>query len=273
MLNGNEIIARDQCPRCRSNGRDNSKDNLAVYADGHEWCYACSYHRPAKLEQRIEKLITTITPETNKAPETIALPPDTSLSLPEEVISRLLAWNLTFNQIKIHNFMWSEDRKSLIMPVYDGYGQLLMYQERSWDIGKRKYMTYGKPTDILHIITNNPLNKDTIILTEDLVSAIRVSEYKPAMPLWGSDIPLQTIRRLASRFNTVGVWLDPDMKQKAVRDVLRISQYVPCFFVESSMDPKFYPIDRIMEHIDISGYHMFYKDKPTIITDHDKEIT
>lgn len=264
----NDIVARDQCPKCKEQGRDNSKDNLAIYADGHEWCYAGhGLIKPVKMEAHIEKLNTTITPTTNKAPTTIELPFDSSVNLPVEVVSRLLSWGLTIDQMQKHKFMWSESKRRLIMPVYDGYGQLLMYQERSWDIGERKYMTYGKSTDILHIIYPNITaeQKDTIILTEDLVSAIRVSEYKPAMPLWGSDIPLQTIRRLASRFSTVGVWLDPDMKQKAVRDVLRISQYVPCFFIESTMDPKFYAIDRIREHIDISGYHMFYKDKPSII--------
>jgi hypothetical protein len=161
--------------------------------------------------------------------------------------------------------MWSKVEQKLIMPVYDSYGQLLMYQARSWDIGQRKYLTYGNCSDILHIIrpdrNNNTIDNSVVILTEDLVSAIRVGEYKNAMPIWGSDIPLKTIQRLASQFYVVGVWLDPDMKLKAVKDVLRISQYVPAFFIESSLDPKFYELDRIKEHIDISGYHLLYKDK------------
>jgi hypothetical protein len=36
----NPIIAYIQCPRCRNEGRDNSRDNLAVNADGAGYCFA-----------------------------------------------------------------------------------------------------------------------------------------------------------------------------------------------------------------------------------------
>lgn len=35
---------RAPCPACRSQGRDNSGDNLAVYDDGHAHCHACGHH-------------------------------------------------------------------------------------------------------------------------------------------------------------------------------------------------------------------------------------
>lgn len=38
-----KLLHREQCPVCASHGRDNSKDNLAVYDDGHSYCYACNY--------------------------------------------------------------------------------------------------------------------------------------------------------------------------------------------------------------------------------------
>jgi twinkle protein len=36
----NQVIDYIQCPQCRDAGRDNSKNNLAIYADGHGYCYA-----------------------------------------------------------------------------------------------------------------------------------------------------------------------------------------------------------------------------------------
>ena len=260
----NALISRDQCPRCKHNGRDNSRDNLAIYGDGHEYCYACGYYKPPIIKKRLEKLIESGLPTitSNKPPDTVILPFDATVNLPDEISSRLSSWNFTNKDIKDNKFMWSESRKKLIMPVYDGYGQLLMYQERTWDLGLPKYLTFGKASDTMHIIRPEGTKDDNscIILCEDLISAIRISKYKPAMPLWGSDIPLKTIRRLATQFYVVGVWLDPDMKLKAVKDVIRISQYVPAFFIESGLDPKFYNNDRIKEHIDISGYHMLYQD-------------
>ena len=263
LESSNLLISRTQCPRCRKNGRDNSQDNLALYSDGHAWCYACSYHKPPSIETRIKG--TTITETTNKAPTPIILPSDATVNIPEEIRNRLATWMIRSEQINKHKFMWSPSREKLIMPVYDNYGQLLMYQERTWDIALQKYLTFGKPSDIMHIIRSdtNKVDNSVLILTEDLISAIRVSSYKPAMPLWGSDIPLRMITRLASMVAVLGVWLDPDMKLKAVKDVLRASQYIPAFFIDSHLDPKFYNNDQIKEHIDICGYHIFYRDRET----------
>ena len=257
------IVSRDQCPRCKANGKDNSRDNLAIYSDGHEWCYSCGYHVPARLEKRIATL-NTIIDQGNKAPKILELPSDASVNLPVDVHSRLRSWGLTEEDIIKHNIRWSEVRQTIVYPIYDAYGQLIMYQERNWVGWKTpKYLTFGNPSDILHILYPQGHKEDNscIILTEDLISAIRVSKSFPAMPLWGNQIPLQTIRRLASRFQTIGVWLDPDMKLKAVKDVIRISQYVPAFFIESSLDPKFYNDERIKEHIAIAGYDLIFKDE------------
>lgn len=35
----------EACPKCRSNGRDNRGDNLAVYRDGSVHCFSCGYHK------------------------------------------------------------------------------------------------------------------------------------------------------------------------------------------------------------------------------------
>lgn len=42
------VLKREQCPDCKFKKKDISKDNLAVYEDGHKHCFACSYHESAK---------------------------------------------------------------------------------------------------------------------------------------------------------------------------------------------------------------------------------
>ena len=95
LTDGNSLVARDQCPRCKEKGTDTHKDNLAIYGDGHEWCYKCGYHKPAIIERRVAKLVetTTIT-ETNKAPNTVTLPFDASVNIPNEVEIRLATWSI-----------------------------------------------------------------------------------------------------------------------------------------------------------------------------------
>lgn len=38
------VINKERCPACAKHGRDNSQDNLAVYDDGHKYCFACEYY-------------------------------------------------------------------------------------------------------------------------------------------------------------------------------------------------------------------------------------
>lgn len=45
------VVQREQCPRCAAEGRDNSGDNLARYADGGGLCHACGYVDRAKVSR------------------------------------------------------------------------------------------------------------------------------------------------------------------------------------------------------------------------------
>jgi twinkle protein len=38
------VIGREQCPACAARGQDNSQDNLAVYDDGHKFCFSCRHY-------------------------------------------------------------------------------------------------------------------------------------------------------------------------------------------------------------------------------------
>jgi twinkle protein len=40
---GSKLVEREACPKCQAEGRDTAGDNLAVYDDGHKYCYACKY--------------------------------------------------------------------------------------------------------------------------------------------------------------------------------------------------------------------------------------
>jgi twinkle protein len=41
---GNKVEEKTACPKCVANGGDTSGDNLAVYNDGHKYCFACGYY-------------------------------------------------------------------------------------------------------------------------------------------------------------------------------------------------------------------------------------
>ncbi len=55
-----KVIDREQCPACASHGQDTSCDNLAVYDDGHKYCFACEYRESGKGET-----VPTVTEQSN----------------------------------------------------------------------------------------------------------------------------------------------------------------------------------------------------------------
>ena len=72
-----KLLYHTACPNCRSKGNDTKGNNLAVYSDGHQYCYACGYVvRVNKVQQF--KLRNTELP-TNL----ICLPEDVDNSLPQ----------------------------------------------------------------------------------------------------------------------------------------------------------------------------------------------
>lgn len=50
MSQRSRVIRREQCPVCAAKGRDRSGDNLAIYDDGHSYCYACEHLLNSKEE-------------------------------------------------------------------------------------------------------------------------------------------------------------------------------------------------------------------------------
>jgi hypothetical protein len=141
--------------------------------------------------------------------------------------------------------LWEPYRQLLVFPVYGGEHDLIFWQGRNFSGSGPKYLSRGSSRDILHVL--NP-GHDTIILTEDLLSAIVVSRITSAMPIWGSHIPLETILRLAKGFKRIGIWLDMDKTKESRRACLRASQLgVDCFTIHTTKDPKCYSKDEVKE--------------------------
>lgn len=63
VQSGSKLVAREACPKCQEQGRDKSSDNLAVYDDGHKWCYSCGHFENKHFEKEFESLTDTFSYE------------------------------------------------------------------------------------------------------------------------------------------------------------------------------------------------------------------
>lgn len=261
------VCYRQACPECRKRGRDRAGDNLAVYLDGHSYCFACHYYIPTPSIEGLKKiakeamLVSTDSP----IPDELYWPEDTA-PLHEAIwakpgMSWLRKYGITDDEIIKHKMGWSVKRMLLVQPVYEK-GKMVLWQGRNFNDGP-KYLTCGMKNDILYLV-GQP-SRGVLIVTEDLISAIKVGREYQAAPLWGTNMSIGLIKKVASQFDTLGIWLDKGAIKEAVRIALRSSQYIPTFIIDSGLDPKEYTSEYIHEFVENASYKRIFKDSYGIL--------
>lgn len=248
MLTRNEsyVIRKEQCPKCRELGNDRSMDNLAVYSDGHEYCFRCGYMAGRRT-------LGTASP---RVAATIALPADVTTQLPVEARTWLGQYSLGRLDLQQNHVMWSDKWSRIIFPYFNESG-LLAWQGRYIPCGMNKvevngkapakWFSQGKIHEIIHPIK---VVKREAILVEDIVSAIKVSKFCGAIPIFGSSISQQHMLRLKILVDRVWYWLDPDMRTKSVK-LANLSRLLglEANVIFSDKDPKEHTNEEIKNYI------------------------
>ena len=245
------MVTKTQCPECAKHGKDNHHDNLAVYPNGAVYCFSCGYFHNHFIDYK---------PKLNGYTEykEIILPWDITDNLPDIVLDYLNSFYLTKQEIKENNILWSEYYQRVCFPVFSKDKQLLSWQGRYLgdDTTKPKWFSQGNLKEILHII--KPKRNSTLVLTEDIVSAIRVGSQENfcASPLFGSNISVQQFLRYDTSLypNKIFLWLDKDKELESYKFTKKARQLeIPCVTIVTDRDPKTYThmeIKRILkEHM------------------------
>ena len=218
IQNDSHVIRKETCPECRKLGNDRSGDNLAVYSDGHCYCYRCGYRTGRRSFTQTKDSTRTPTDGTS-----IVLPSDVTTELPFEAKDWLKQYQLTRLDTNRNHIMWSEKWSRIIFPYFNEV-ELLAWQGRYIPCGKNqvnvngkapaKWFSQGKIHEIVHPIG---IKNRQAVLVEDIVSAIKVSRHLGAIPIFGSSISTKQILRLKTICDILYVWLDKDIQQKAVK--------------------------------------------------------
>lgn len=221
------VVSKGRCPECAKQGKDQSKDNLAVYSDGHSWCYSCGWHSGLGMVDRFRQRSSS-TGTVDKPESRIYLPEDCDVHYPTHALDWVEQYELTKVDLLNHNTLWSESTQRLIFPVFGDIG-LLAYQGRYFGpeapTGVKPYPKwYGKGdlANTFNILGSRSSSK--LILTEDVISAIKCSKFCMAMPLYGCHVGVTRFKRLYNLFKDqveVCVYLDPDKRATAIVEARR----------------------------------------------------
>lgn len=245
MNNESFLVRQEQCPICRRLGNDNGANNLAVYSDGHTWCFAG--HGLVSSPSVLSRFRNTVSSEDNTESTQIVLPGDCDVAYPQKALEWVGQYELTKNDLLANKALWSESLKRLIFPVF-GDGNIIAWQGRYFGEEKKvKWYGKGNLKDTFNILGNKSSNK--LILVEDIISAIKVSRFTSAMPLYGSSVGVERFKRLykiIDRKTQVVIWLDPDMKQKSITEHRRgVLCGIDTRIIYSDKDPKEHKYEEI----------------------------
>ena len=141
---------------------------------------------------------------------TVRLPRDFSLDIPEEGRLWLYKASITPHMARQAGIGYSEYFKRVVIPVYQG-SELVYFQARA--LYKDQQPKYINPkvdrSAIGYWVIPEGGSYETLVLTEDILSAMRVGAFVPALSPLGTSLSVSLANRIAE-YKQVITWLDPD---------------------------------------------------------------
>lgn len=259
------LLYNTGCPRCKEMGNDRAGDNLAIYSDGHEYCFACRYYRSTNG-------LSSLRSNSNVTPikRTIQLPEDSNT----EYSQASLAWLAKYESNKAvalrNGFLFSESGVAfkdtqadnlLLFPLWDK-DNLQGYQARYFGHNPKipKYVGRGKLDSVYHFLFNgapcdNLTHSNIIVICEDIISSIKVSQAGViALPLFGNNFTnrIELLKKLTTKKHKLLLWLDPDMTIKSIKEasIARLHG-LECYSVHSKYDPKEHSLPEIKKYLNV----------------------
>lgn len=234
-----------------SRGRDSRGDNLAVYSDSSKHCFSCAYHEfPKHYIKPDESLRTNVKKN---------CPSDFSRDIPTYAWKWLLQYGLGYRYWESRCGYSEKDQRLIFLvgePTDFSIGRYLpdtrvqgegtggSLQQRGGvpvDGIKKppKWFCYGDAHKAAHIIGDIE-TENSIVLVEDIISAHKVGQLNPTIPLFGTNIFPSVVSVLRLYKKPVVMWLDSDQKDHAIKRAAHLQMLIgaPVSYVFTTKDPK-----------------------------------
>lgn len=203
------------------------------------YCFRCDrqdWEPKGKLSIAEITAMNKLNEEAKRFKSKIELPRDFTTSIPLEGRLWLYRASITESLIKKYNIGYSEELKRVIVPVYR-YNKLVWFIARAvHPLQKPKYIAPSESKD--NILFYSGPCQDVVVVTEDILSAIRVGQVSTTISLLGTKLSSEQLAVLMDY--TVVLWLDGD---KAGRDAAKklkreLGMVTTVYDVVTKRDPK-----------------------------------
>lgn len=213
MQTESKVVSRKRCPKCAANGNDTSGNNLAVYDDGHSYCYACQFYiKGNKMESETVEETPTYVNEKFRVGEIQALP---HRRINDKTV-RQYGYQTTSTGAEIENFYSSDGSLQAQHIRYDG-------KKFAWLGDTNNLPFFGQ-----HLF---PSGGKRICITEGAIDCLTMAQlFENKYPVVsipnGVNSAVKCIKdnyEYVSSFETIVLCFDmDDPGQKAARDVAEV---------------------------------------------------
>lgn len=203
--------------------------------------------------KRRAKLLTDMSQDRNDL-MVRALPVDLEGTIPQEPLLWLSKFEISREEIIENDLCWSPERQWLVFPYYNSENSLISWQARTF--GKQdnpKWLTFGPIHDLMAFYApDESTDQDTVVLVEDVISAIRVGRTAKCSPVFGSNLSRERLSRYARAYKHLIFWFDRDAVNRAIGCSQQLSSLggnVKGSVVVTDFDPKAYSDDEIRQYL------------------------
>ena len=236
-----KFIKHTSCDHC------GSSDALALYDDGGQHCFSCGY----TIRPNVSPYVTAAM-QRDEDDESIIVPNDIGFEYDRAVLDWVSRYDMDATDLIAHKVYWSKSKQQLIFmyPKIKGNG-IGCLQARNFKFNaKTKYHNQGNAKNVLPIYSS-VAKENVLVITEDAISAIKVSHFYDSMPLLGSYLPLPKITAIKELlYNEIILWLDHDKYSNALT-IAKQFQWIgiKAKVVCTPLDPKEYTIPFIKDKL------------------------
>ena len=230
------FVKHEGCPRC------GSRNNLGRYNDGSAYCFGCHYTERGTTNPWIGERNGKSEREDDERPVVRGV-----RHLDEAAFEWLAKYQISIPDALSAGFKWYEPMHQLALPLYDNEGKVCCVQYKNFDNKRKekaKYYNVGDKSK--HFTIYGGRHTGTIVLTEDVVSSLKVGSVSDAFPLLGTSIAKESLIALARLYTRMVVWLDDDKwrEGRAIADAAKLLGLSATALL-TPLDPKEYILQEI----------------------------
>jgi hypothetical protein len=225
-------MSRTLCPDCKSS------DGLALYEDA-TYCHAC--HKTTRHKSLL------ILPKKKE----LEVPQDLTTCIPDLAHRWLADAGLYISGRDTIEVYWSPSMCRLVFPYANFAWMRSLTQKPKW------LYAGPKPQPELYYLEKE-FDSNSLVLCEDVISAIRISEHSNVIALMGTNITqymLGKLKEILPYHQEILLWLDGDdagiKARTGLKKQLQLITDLPVRIIRSKQDPKCFDSKTIKEILSI----------------------